>query len=114
MSGGPFTRTPALYTEIRNITPDDTGRRVRVMGFVVDLHNDSVFILSDDTGRISVLSEILPSLQAFVRVIGLIAISKEGQPLIRAEIIQNLATLDRQLYKRATKIVAAVPSGRSQ
>lgn len=114
MSGGPFTRTPAVSTDIGEITPELTGRRVRVMGFVVDLQDDTAFTLSDDTGRISVIAENLPSLQTFVRVFGSVAVSPDGQPLIRAEVIQDLTNLDRQLYKRATKIIAAVPSGRSQ
>jgi len=113
MSTDPFIRTPAAYTEIGKITSDSAGRRVRIMGFVVDVQNETVFILSDDTGRISVVTEQLPSLQSFVRAFGTITVSQEGQPLLRAEIIQDLTALDKQLFKRVLKIVQAAPSGRN-
>ncbi len=112
MSTDPFVRTPAHFTDIGVITSDFTGRRVRIMGFVVDNQGQSGFTISDDTGRIVVISEHPPSLQSFVRVLGTIAISQEGQPLLRAEIIQDLAMLDKQLFKRVLKIIQAAPSGR--
>jgi RecJ-like exonuclease len=113
MSTDPFIRTPAIYTDIGNISSESAGQRVRVMGFVVDIQEQTGFTLSDDTGRISVVTEEPPELQAFVRVFGTITISQEGQPLLRAEIIQDLASIDKQLFKRVLKIVQAAPSGRS-
>ena len=113
MSTDPFIRTPAIYTDIGNISSESAGQRVRVMGFVVDIQDQTGFTLSDDTGRISVVTEQPPELQNFIRAFGTIAISQEGQPLLRAEIIQNLASLDKQLFKRVLKIVQAAPSGRS-
>ena len=113
MSTDPFIRTPAIYTDIGHISTESAGQRVRVMGFVVDLQDQTGFTLSDDTGRISVVTEQSPELQTFVRVFGTVAVSQEGQPLLRAEIIQNLALLDKQLFRRVLKIVQAAPSGRS-
>jgi hypothetical protein len=83
------------------------------MGFVVDIQEDTGFTISDDTGQISVASDQPPELQTFVRVFGTVAVSQEGAPLLRAEIIQDLTALDKQLFKRVLKIVQAAPSGRS-
>jgi RecJ-like exonuclease len=113
MSTDPFIRTPAVYTDIGRITSNSAGQRVRVTGFVVDIQDETGFTISDDTGRISVATDQPPPLQAFVRVFGTIAVSQEGGPLLRAEIIQDLAALDKQLFKRVLKIVQAAPSGRS-
>lgn len=113
MSADPFERTPAVYTDIEKITSNSAGRRVRVMGFVVDIQEETGFTISDDTGRISVATNQQPELQTFVRVFGTIAVSQEGVPLLRAEIIQDLTALDKQLFKRVLKIVQAAPSGRS-
>jgi hypothetical protein len=113
MSTDPFIRTPAIYTDIGRISSESAGQRVRVLGFVVDIHDQTGFTLSDDTGRISVVTEQPQELQTFVRAFGTIAVSQEGQPLLRAEIIQDLASLDKQLFKRVLKIVQAAPGGRS-
>ena len=113
MSTDPFIRTPAVYSDIGEITSETAGRRVRIMGFVVDIQDQSGFTLSDDTGRISVVTESPPKLESFVRAFGTISVSQDGQPLLRAEIIQDLATLDKQLFKRVLKIVQTAPGGRS-
>ncbi len=113
MSADPFIRTPAVYTDIGRISSESAGQRVRVMGFVVDIQDQTGFTLSDDTGRISVVTEQPPKLQSFVRAFGTIAVSQEGQPLIRAEIIQDLSALDKQLFRRVLKIVQTAPRGRS-
>ncbi|MFX1245577.1 MAG: hypothetical protein ACFE8F_11490 [Promethearchaeota archaeon] len=112
MSIDPFIRTPAVSTNIGTITGDSTGRRVRIMGYVVD-QDSGGFVLSDDTGRIRVVTEHPPRLEAFVRVFGSLATTEDGQPLVRAEIIQDLAALDKQLYIKAQKIIDAAASGRS-
>jgi hypothetical protein len=112
MSADLFVRTPAIFTTIGAITADSTGRRVRIMGYVVD-QDSSGFILSDDTGRIRIVSEQPPAVESFVRVFGSLVTSEDGQPLVRAEIIQNLAALDKQLYIKAKKISDATASGRS-
>jgi len=112
MSADLFVRTPATFTNIGAITADSTGRRVRIMGYVVD-QDASGFILSDDSGRIRVITEQPPTVESFVRVFGSLATSEDGQPLVRAEIIQDLATLDKQLYIKAQKISDATTSGRS-
>lgn len=113
MSSDPFVRTPAPFTDIKAITSNSVGTRVRVMGFVVDHQDQTGFILSDDTGRISVVTEEAPPLQSFVRVFGSVVVSGEGHPFLRAEIIQDLAALDKQLYIKARKIVAAAANRRS-
>jgi hypothetical protein len=114
MSSDPFVRTPAVFTDIGQITSEYAGRRVRIMGFVVDHQDQAGFILSDETGRISVLSEeTIPQLQSFIRVFGSVAVSGEGQPLLRAEIIQDLTALDKQLYSKTRKIIEAVPRRRN-
>jgi hypothetical protein len=112
MSADPFIRTPATFTNIGAISADSTGRRVRIMGYVVD-KDPSGFILSDDTGRIRVVTEQPPVVESFVRVFGSLATSEAEQPLVRAEIIQDFATLDKQLYIKAQKISDATASGRS-
>lgn len=112
MSGTPFERTAAVFTEVGAISPEDAGRRVRVMGYVVDTQSQTGFVLGDDTGSIVVAADTSPKLQAFVRVIGSVAVSSDGRPTIRAEAVQDLAGLDKQLFKRAMKLVQAAPSGR--
>ena len=112
MSGPPFERTAAAFTEVGAISPEDAGRRVRVMGYVVDTPSQTGFILGDETGSIPVAVDKLPKLQAFVRVIGAVAVSSDGRPTIRAEVVQDLAGLDKQLFKRAMKLVEAAPGGR--
>ncbi|MFW9934728.1 MAG: hypothetical protein ACFFDU_04240 [Candidatus Thorarchaeota archaeon] len=113
MSTDPFIQTPAVYTDVGQITSNSAGQRIRVMGFVVDVQDNTGFTLSDDTGRIMVVTEQPPTIQTFVRVFGTIAISPEGQPLLRAEIMQDLAALDKQLFRRVLKIVQAAPRGRN-
>jgi RecJ-like exonuclease len=112
MSGTPVERTAAVFTEVGAISPEDAGRRVRVMGYVVDAHSQAGFVLGDETGSISVAVDTLPKLQAFVRVIGSVAVSSDGGATIRAEVVQDLAALDKQLFKRAMKLVEAAPGGR--
>ena len=112
MSGPPFTRSVAVFTEIGAITADDAGRRVRVIGYVVDHQEPSFFILSDDTGRIAITFEQPPNLEAFIRVLGSVAISSDGQPMIRAEIIQDLKGIDIKLFKHAMKLFSVKASGR--
>lgn len=112
MSADLFVRTPAAFTLIGDITADSTGRRVRIMGYVVDQDSSGV-ILSDDTGRIRVVTEQPPAVESFVRVFGSLATSEDDQPLVRAEIIQDLTALDKQLYIKAQKISDATASGRS-
>ena len=112
MSGRAFERAAAVFTDVGTISAEHAGRRVRVMGYVVDTQSQTGFVLGDDTGSIPVAVETLPKLQAFVRVIGSVAVSSEGRPTIRAEVVQDLAGLDKQLFKRAMKLVEAAPSGR--
>jgi hypothetical protein len=112
MSGSSFQRTSAVFSEVNEITPEDAGRRVQIMGFVVDFQDESVFILSDDTGQIIVICQELPTLQSFIRVFGSIAVTNEGQPMIRAEIIQDLSGLDKKLFRDAFKLLQTTFSGR--
>jgi len=112
MSGPSFQRTPAVFSEISSITPEDAGHRVQIMGFVVDFQDESVFLLSDDTGRITIICQELPTLQSFVRVFGSIALTSDGQPMIRAEIIQDLSGLDKKLFRDALELMQNTSSGR--
>ncbi len=112
MSTVSFQRTPAVFSEINDITAEDAGRRVQIMGFVLDFQDESVFILGDDTGQITVISQELPTLQSFIRVFGSIAVTNEGQPMIRAEIIQDLTGFDKKLFRAALKIMQTATSGR--
>ncbi len=103
MSGTSFVREAAIFEEIGALSGEDVGRRIRIMGFVVDVQ-DGLMELSDDTGRIIVSVETPPKLQAFVRVFGTVALSSEGNPLVRADLVQDIASLDKQLYKRAIRL----------
>jgi hypothetical protein len=103
VSGTSFFREAAVFEEIGAITGEDVGRRVRIMGFVVDIQ-DGLITLSDDTGRITVSVEPPPKLQALIRVFGTISLSSEGKPLVRADIVQDISGLDKQLYKRAIRL----------
>lgn len=103
LSGISFVREATVFEEIGALTGEDVGRRVRIMGFVVDVHN-GLIALSDDTGRIMVSVEAPPKLQAFIRVFGTVALSSDGEPLVRADFVQDIAGLDKQLYKRAIRL----------
>lgn len=108
MSGTSFVREAAIFEEIGALSREDVGRRVRIMGFVVDVQS-SLIELSDDTGRIIVSAEVPPKLQAFVRVFGTVALSNEGNPIVRADLIHDIAGLNKQLYKQAMRLFKALP-----
>jgi RecJ-like exonuclease len=112
MPANPFEKSAAVFTEVGAVSPQDAGRRVRLMGYVVDIQNQTGFVLGDETGSIAVAIDTLPKLQAFVRVIGSVAVSSDGRATVRADVVQDLAGLDKQLFKRAMKLVQAAPSGR--
>ncbi len=103
VSGTSFVREAAIFEEISALSGEDVGRRVRIMGFVVDVQN-GLITLSDDTGRVNVSVEDSPKLQAFIRVFGTISLSSDGTLLVRADLIQDIAALDKQLYKRAIRL----------
>ncbi len=103
VSGTSFVREAAVFEEIGALTGEDVGRRVRIMGFVVDVQN-GLIELNDDTGRIIVSVETPPKLEAFIRVFGTVTLSSEGKPLVRADLVQDVSGLDKQLYKRAMRL----------
>jgi hypothetical protein len=103
LSGTSFVREAAVFEEIGALSQEDVGRRVRIMGFVVDVQT-GLIELSDDTGRILVSVEDPPKLQAFIRVFGTVALTSEGNPIVRADLVQDIAGLDKQLYKRAIRL----------
>jgi hypothetical protein len=112
MSGSLFEKPPAAFTNIGEITSEDAGRRVRITGYVVNTQDKQLFILSDDTGQITVLSEDPLQLESFVRIIGSVVVTGEGLPMIRAEFFQDLSKLDKDLFKRTMKIMEVNSSGR--
>ncbi len=112
MSGSPFEKPPAAFTNIGEITTDYAGRRIRITGFVVDLQDKEIYILSDDTGQIMVLSEDPMQLESFVRVIGSVTVTGDGLLMVRAEFFQDLSKLDKDLFKRTMKLMQSNSSGR--
>jgi len=112
VSGPPSLPTPAEFRDIGSISSEDAGRRVRVMGFVVNVQDPAVAVISDDTGSITISTTAESSLhlQDFIRVIGTVALSGEGKPLIRAEIVQDMSRLDKHLYRQAMRLLKRVAS----
>jgi len=116
LSGSPSIPAPAVFRDIGSIASEDAGRRVRVMGFVVNIQDPAVAVISDDTGSITITTtaECSLHLQDFIRVIGTVTLSGEGKPLIRAEIIQDVSRLDKHLYRQAMRLLSrVVSSGRT-
>ena len=94
-----YRRFPAVSKKISEITEKDI--RVRIMGTVIDKQNGSILI-DDGTGKADVvveegLDKINNSdiIRIFCRVLPL-----ENGHELRAEIIQNMNSLDMDLHKR--------------
>lgn len=97
-------RNPAYERDIKDIKPE-SDVRVRIIGTVISKSMDSSSIVIDDsTGQLTVLissDELLEKTKPgqFVRIIGLV-VPYEGGFELRAEIVQDMSLLDKELYKK--------------
>jgi hypothetical protein len=93
-----YRRMPALPRKIADINPEK-DIRVRIMGRILDKY-DGTIVVDDGTGKAEIIAEecALESgapVRVFCRVMPL-----ENGFELRAEIVQNMAALDMDLYKK--------------
>ena len=91
-----FRRMPAVQKTIREITEKDI--RLRLVGTVIDYQNGSL-LLDDGTGQAEIVSEQPVKTGNFVRVFTRV-LQLENNYELRAEVVQDLSNMDKQLYKR--------------
>jgi len=93
-----YRRLPAKEKKIADISPDDV--RVRLLGRVID-KTENVLVIDDGTGKAEIVmdneTDVGPG--DFVRVFARILPLEDGYEL-RSEIIQNMNSLNIDLYKK--------------
>lgn len=99
-------RLPAQEKNISEIEPDK-DIRVRILGKVVDIGEDS-FVIDDGEGHVQIAAEAGMSLGSIkindsVKVIGRVFASENGFEL-RAEALQNVNGIDFSLYKKVKEL----------
>lgn len=99
-------RKPAILKRIKNISKDDS--RVRFIGTIVELDNESGVLLIDDGSQISVIAtpEMVETfkISSVVGIIGTILPYSEGVE-VRAEIIQDMSKLNKEIYEKFMDLV---------
>lgn len=95
-----YRRLPAVVKKIADINPEKDVR-IRILGRVIDKANE-VIVVDDGTGKAEIVTSDLGAdadiddvIRVFTRVLPL----EEGFEL-RAEIIQDMNSLDMELYKK--------------
>ncbi|MFB6291968.1 MAG: replication protein RepA [Candidatus Nanohaloarchaea archaeon] len=99
-------RAPAVPKDIEEIDPKD-DIRVRVIGTIIDVEEDSVAV-DDGTGTVEVFLEE-DDLEAVeenqrIRVLGRVLPTPESFE-IQGEIVQDFEDVDPELYDRVKKVV---------
>lgn len=106
-------RKPAQERWINELSDQDLQKRIRVLGSIVDIksikeqNQDQIrAILDDGTGRIQVIinQTILFELGDQIRIFGILGKSDQNEYIIDTEIIQDMSSLDTELYKRVRKV----------
>lgn len=100
----PLVKPHAVPKDVRDISPLDVY--VRVTGVVVESASNHI-IVDDGTGVIRVLltgGVPVPEIGKIVRVFGSVSQDGKGGIYINAEIIQDMSSLDLELYGIVKKI----------
>ena len=109
---------PAQQRWINELSEEDIGNRVRILGSIVDIksiqdqenqeaqENQTYLVLDDGTGRFQVISNqsITFELGAQIRVFGMVRKTSQTELVIETEIIQDMKDLDMSLYKRVQEV----------
>ncbi|MBI4014897.1 MAG: replication protein RepA [Candidatus Aenigmarchaeota archaeon] len=93
-----FKRAPAVPRKISDIAPDK-DIRVRLLGRVIDKGEGSV-VIDDGSAKAEIITEQPAELGDVVRIIARVLPLETGYDL-RAEVTQDMSTLDMELYKKA-------------
>lgn len=111
-------RKPAQQRWINELSDEDMGNRVRILGSIVDIksiqdqetqdnqENQIYVVLDDGTGRFQIIStqSLTLELGAQIRVFGIVRKTGTNELVIEAEIIQDMKDLDMSLYKRVQEV----------
>lgn len=94
----PFKRLPSVDRTVAGIKPDDI--RVRLMGTVIGKEENSL-VIDDGTGKINARFDqpVDAEINSLVRVFGRVIPLEKGFEL-QGEIIQDMKSLDINLYKK--------------
>lgn len=94
-------RAPAIEKDISDIDEEDI--RVSVIGTVIK--KDAIqysMVIDDGTGSVTVFADKLFDVQSIIRVIG--RPQMRGEPVIDAEIVQDFADFDLELYRKVKEM----------
>lgn len=92
-----YRRSPAVMRKISEINPEK-DIRVRILGKVID-KNDNFIIIDDGSSKAEIITDINAEMNDFVRVFARVLPLEDGYEL-RAEIIQDINSLNIDLYKK--------------
>jgi hypothetical protein len=92
-----FRRAPAIHRKLSNIDPEN-DIRVRIIGTVVSA-DSGAFIIDDGTTSKEILSDMPVHEGAFIRIFARVMPLETGCEL-RAELIQDMAELDKEKYEQ--------------
>ncbi|MHA1606186.1 MAG: hypothetical protein ACTSWP_01360 [Candidatus Freyarchaeota archaeon] len=101
----PVRIPPATPRKIKDLSRSDG--RVRIMGVVVESSSNHV-VIDDGTGMVMInlaSSTPPPSTGKYVRVFGLVTSDEKGGLYVNAEILQDMSSLDLDLYKRVRRVI---------
>ena len=99
-------RLPFIEKSISEISQEDV--RVRIIGTVIDKQENRI-VLDDGTGKIDITFDETPSIEIneLVRVMGRVIPMENGFEL-QGEIIQDIAGLDLDLYKKVNGLMKQI------
>lgn len=92
-----YKRLPATLKKISEINPEK-DIRVRILGRVID-KADGTIIVDDGSSSAAIVAESQPNINDLVMVHARVLPLEEGYEL-RGEIVQDMNTLDMELYRK--------------
>lgn len=106
-------RKPAQERWINELSDQDLQKRIKVLGSIVDIKSikeqdkDQISVILDDgTGRIQLVinKTIQFEIGSQIRIFGILGKTDQNEYIIDTEIIQDMSSLDTELYKRVQKV----------
>ena len=92
-----YKRLPAVQKKIADINPEK-DIRIRILGRVID-KSDGSFVIDDGSAKAEVVTETELNINDLVRIFVRVLPLEEGFEL-RSEIVQDMNSLDMNLYKK--------------